>query len=67
MAESHYLTAQEAAAYVRKTLKGFDHWVASEGIRCDGRAGRIRLFTRATLDRALKTAAMRPRVRRRVA
>jgi hypothetical protein len=59
---SPYLNSREAAAYVRKSLKGFDHWVATRGVPYV-RAGRIRLFTRDTLDRVLKNDA-RPQLRR---
>lgn len=53
MSDSPYLTRNEAAAYVRTTVKGFDHWVSSRGVP-SLRRGRIRLFERAVLDRVLK-------------
>ena len=62
--EPHYLTSAEAAAYVRKTLHGFDHWVAKEGIPC-GRAGNIRLYTKDMLDRVIRNGGLRPRRRRK--
>lgn len=51
-----YLTAKDAAAYVCKSVKGFDHWVKRRGVPCK-RAGRIRLFTRDTLDKVLANDA----------
>lgn len=56
---SAYLTAAEAATYLRTTYKGFDHFVRRHGVPCV-RRGRIRLFSQDTLDRVLRTMAMRP-------
>jgi hypothetical protein len=64
MSPSPYLTSEEAAAYVRKTLKGFNHWVTSRGVSPDGMAGRIRLYLAHSLDRVLQNDARRPRRRR---
>jgi len=55
---SPYLTAHEAADYVKKTYKGFDHWVRQAGVR-PFRVGRHRRFTREQLDRAIKTESLR--------
>jgi excisionase family DNA binding protein len=55
---SPYLTAAEAAEYVRKTYKAFDHLVRREGIPFV-RIGRHRRFTRAQLDRVMRTMALR--------
>lgn len=57
---SPYLTAREAAEYVRKSVKAFDHWVSRRGVSCV-RAGRIRLFTKDTLDRVLRNDALKLR------
>ncbi len=57
---SPYLTAKEAAEYVRAgSLKAFDHWVSRRGVSCV-RRGRIRLFAKDALDRVLRHDAMRP-------
>lgn len=66
MTDSRWLTAAQAAAYVQKSLKGFNHWVTAEGVPC-GRAGNIRLFEQAMLDRVIRNAGMRPRRRRKTA
>jgi hypothetical protein len=66
--ESPYLTSSEAAAHLRKTLKGFDHFCVRHGVVPDARAGRIRLYLPASLDAVVQTMAARPRRRfRRVA
>jgi hypothetical protein len=52
--DSPYLTRAEAAAYVRKTVKAFDLWVHRRGVTPDGQDGRVRLYTKVTLDRALQ-------------
>jgi excisionase family DNA binding protein len=52
------LTAHEAAMYLRTTYRGFDAWVRRHGVPCE-RYGRKRLFRRATLDRVIKTMALR--------
>ena len=54
---SPYLTAREAADYVRKTPRGFDRWVERRGVPVAGRAGRIRLFSKDTIDRVLRNDA----------
>ena len=59
MSGSPYMTAREAAEYVRKTPKAFDEWVRRRGIPVAGCAGRLRLFTTATLDRVLRLDAMK--------
>lgn len=56
---STYLTAAESAAYLKTTYKGFDHFVRRYGVPCV-RRGRIRLFSQDTLDRVLRTMALRP-------
>lgn len=61
MTASPYLTASEAAEYVRKTPKGFARWVERRGIPVDARAGRIRLWRRDTLDRVLRLDAQKAR------
>ena len=59
MTASPYLTAAEAREYVRaSSQKAFDHWVTRHGVPCV-RRGRIRLFRRKTLDRALLTMSRR--------
>ena len=58
---SEYLTAREAAEYLRTTYKGFDNWTRRHGVRCTERRGRIRLYRKAALDRVIKTMALRPR------
>ncbi len=59
MSSSPYMTAKEAAEYVRKpSVKAFDDWVRSRGVSCTGRCGRIRLFTKDTLDRVLRHDAL---------
>lgn len=63
--DSPYLTAAEAAAYVKATsVKAFDHWVRRRGILPDAMRGvRIRLYLPKTLDRVLHHDA-RPWMRR---
>ena len=57
---SPYLTAKEAAEYVRaKSVKAFDHWVRRRGVpSLRLRRGRIRLFRKELLDRVLRYDAM---------
>lgn len=52
--DSPFLTAKEAAAFVRKTVRGFDHWVRRRGVEADGCAGRVRLYRKTTLLRQLE-------------
>ena len=60
MSSSPYLTRREAAEYVRApSVKAFDQWVKRRGVSCAGRRGRIRLFTKDTLDRVLRHDALR--------
>lgn len=64
--DSPYLTAAEAAAFVKaRSLKAFDHWVNRRGIDADARRGRIRLYLPRTLQRVLENDAKpwRPRMR----
>ena len=57
---SPYLTAKEAAEYVKApSVKAFNDWVTNRGVSCAGRRGRIRLFTKDTLDRVLRHDALR--------
>ena len=59
MSSSPYLTRREAAEYVRSpSVKAFDDWVRRRGVSCAGRRGRIRLFTKDTLDRVLRHDAL---------
>jgi len=55
---SPYMNREEAAVYLRTTVRGFDHWVKTRGVSCV-RRGRIRLFRRADLDRVLEHDATR--------
>lgn len=55
---SGYLNARSAAAYLDMTFCAFDQWARRYGIPCE-RRGRIRLYTRATLDRVVKTMGRR--------
>ena len=57
MSSTPYLTRDEAAEYVRTTVRGFDHWVASRGVP-SVRRGRIRLFRKDVLDRVMSNDAM---------
>lgn len=61
MSESPYMRASEAAAYLKKTPKAFNHFVYAHGVKEDGRTGRIRLYTKATLDRLVQMMARRTR------
>lgn len=64
MTESFWLTPEEAAKHVKcKTLKSFNHWVQARGVPAEGKRGRLRLFTTATLDRVLRNDA-RPMFRK---
>ncbi len=64
MADSPYLTSAEAAQYLRKTLKGFDHFCAAHGLLPDARAGRVRLYLPSSLEAVVQAMAKRPRRRR---
>lgn len=56
---SPYLTAKEAADYVRApSLDAFDYWVKQRGVPCT-RRGVVRLFRQDTLDAILKNDAYR--------
>lgn len=63
---SPWMTAKEAAGYVRKTPRAFDVWVTRYGVRPDGSTGRIRLYSAAHLDRAVKALAQRPTAQHRL-
>lgn len=61
LVRSPYLTAEEAAAYVRSgSLKAFYEWRRRHGVRAFGSCGKL-LFTRKDLDEALKPPAERGR------
>lgn len=54
------MTVKEAAEYVKApSVEAFDQWVRRRGVSCAGRCGRIRLFTKDTLDRVLRHDALR--------
>lgn len=53
-----YLSSQSAAKYLDMTYAAFDQAVRRLGIP-HGRLGRQRRFSKDTLDRVLKTMAMR--------
>jgi excisionase family DNA binding protein len=55
---SRYLTAREAAEYLGVTYRGFDVWVRRHGVPCV-RYGRVRKFTRESLDAVLRTMELR--------
>ena len=58
MNESPWLTPEQAAAYVGcRTIKAFNTWTERRGVPPDGKRGRLRLFTKATLDRVLRNDA----------
>lgn len=59
MSTGPYLTAHEAAKYVGKSYRGFDHWVRRTGVACTW-IGRHRRFTHRDLDAALRTTSQRP-------
>lgn len=59
MSREPLLTAHEAATYVSKSYRGFDHWVRREGVHCTW-IGRERRFTYAGLDAAMRATSQRP-------
>ncbi len=54
-----YLTTRQAADYLGTTYRGFDRFVRRHGVPCV-RYGRHRRFQPATLDKVLRTMALRP-------
>lgn len=59
MAGGPYLTAREAAAYVGKSYRGFDHWVRRTGVAFEW-IGAHRRFTAINLDKAIQATSRRP-------
>lgn len=60
---NEYLTAHQAAEYLKCSYRAFDQWARRNGVPCL-RRGRIRLYKVSTLDRALEAIAARPTLRR---
>jgi excisionase family DNA binding protein len=58
-----YLTAHEAASYLKCSYRAFDHWVRRNGVPCL-RRGRIRLYDVRVLDDVVRTMAQRPALRK---
>jgi excisionase family DNA binding protein len=58
-----YLSAKHAAEYLDLSYRAFDQAVRRHGIPHE-RIGRLRRFTPAALDAALKAMGQRPKLRR---